>query len=240
MKKIVFILIIIAVMFSFVGCKKEMTAEDIQYIEIRKGSLKEVYNVDEQIDFSNVFIVIVLKDKKGELVQRVDASMLEGFDTSTTTFETERRIMRVKYKGIYTSEWYYRVTSSYNVNTKARIRMEQQTIDNKLKVKLTLDLDTLPEIYGVQMSVNFDNSKLAYHGAQPIKEGWKLERRNVRAGSFVFLFYAEKASQSVTTNSQLLEFTFDIVATGSFNIELKDIVLSDGESDIYLPDASLK
>ena len=65
MKKILAALFILIFSFCLAGCRdKQIKAGDISYIEIQKGSFKTVYNVDEKINFDNVYIVIVLKTIK--------------------------------------------------------------------------------------------------------------------------------------------------------------------------------
>lgn len=240
MRKIVFLLLILILAFNFSACQKAIKADDIRYIEIREGSFKRNYNVDEEIDFSNVYIVIVLKDKKGSMVEKVEPSMLEGFDSSTTTGFAEKRSMRVKYMGIYTSYWDYTVSSAYDINTNARLKAQQQTSGSELKVKLLMEMDTLPQIYGVTAVVNFDFSKLAYDDTVDfLLEDWEMTKRSLKAGTFSFVYYSQIADP-ITEDSELLEFAFDIKETGDPNITITDIVVSDGDNDINLPDINVQ
>lgn len=239
MKKILVLLIIIIVAFSMGSCNKDtIKADDIKEILIRENSLKAVYNVDEQIDFSNAYIIIYLKNGK-ESWAKVDENMLEGFDSSTTTDPTELRWMRVKYLGLYTSEWYYSVTSNYVIDTKTRITINAEQTANQLKVKLSVDYHEASRISAIKMNIDYDNTKLTFNDSINIlRTGWRIENRNVRAGSFACLYYAYN-STPITESGDLLEFVFDVTQSGNANIEIKAIEISDGEKDTYLPDVKL-
>lgn len=243
MKKAALILLLITlalVMLS--GCGgKEIRADEIKFIEIRDGSFKTAYAVDEKIDFNNVYIVVTLKDNKGEVVVKVTEDMLEGFDTSTTTASMEMRTMRVKYKGLYTSNWNYTVASPYVINTKARLKLTSERAGSQFKVRLSIDIDEIPEIYAVQMEVNYDAARLDFNGeTEDGLSGWTSNRVSTKTGAFDMLYYAEPGTSPITLDTSLMVLVFNIKAEGEFNIQIKNIHVSFGESDIYLPDASLK
>ncbi|HHT82907.1 MAG: cohesin domain-containing protein [Christensenellales bacterium] len=241
MKKILAALFILIFSFCLAGCRdKQIKAGDISYIEIQKGSFKTVYNVDEKINFDNVYIVIVLKNDKGHIVQKVTPDMLEGFDTSTTTGPTQRRSMRVKYLGMYTSYWDYVVVSEYNIITKARLKLNEKIEGDNFFVTLNLDFQDLSPVYAFMMTVRFDSSQLDYNDDVLLyNSGWELEKRNINPGSFTFIYYCGKEGRAVVQSGDLLRFCFNKKVAGSVNVEIEEITLSDGNNDINLPDVKL-
>lgn len=243
MKKVaLIILLIILAMVALSGCKnKEIRADEIKFIEIRDGSFKTTYAIDEQIDFRNVYIVITLKDNKGEVVEHVTPEMLEGFDTFTTTASMEMRTMRVKYKGMYTSNWNYTVASPYAINTKARLRLSSEKVDNKYKLSLSVELDEIPQINALQMQVSFNDTRLVYNNeTEGGLTGWESNKVSTKSGTFDMLYYAAPGTQPLKEDSKLTTLVFDILSDGDFNLQITNIHVSFGEGDIYLPDATLK
>ncbi|MDD4316170.1 MAG: cohesin domain-containing protein [Clostridia bacterium] len=237
-------LILLMIVFTIValsGCgAKEIRADDIKFIEIRAGSFKTEYGVDEKIDFTNVYIVITLKDNKGEVVERVTSEMVEGFDTSTTTAPMDMRAMRVKFKGLYTTMWNYVVSSPYTINTKARLQAVSETVENKYKVELSLTLDEIPEVSGVQIEVTYDATRLDYDDElEDILSGWDTVKTSTKTGTFNLLLYAAPGTQPLTSDGKLTALVFDIKASGTFFVQIKNIHISFGEGDIYLPDIIL-
>lgn len=241
-KTALIILLIMLIAVALAGCGgKEIRADDIKFIEIRDGSFKTTYAVDEKIDFRNVYIVITLKDNKGEVVEKVTNDMLEGFDTSTTTASMEMRTMRVKYKGMFTSNWNYTVASPYAINTKARLRLSGEKAGSKYKLNLRMELDEIPQINALQIQVNYDATRLTFNNeSEGGLAGWEINKVSTKSGSFDMLYYAAPGAQPFDEDGSLTTLVFDVLSDGDFNIEITNIHVSLGESDIYLPDAALK
>lgn len=241
-KAALIILLIMLISVALSGCGgKEIRADDIKFIEIRDGSFKTTYAVDEKIDFRQVYIVITLKDNKGEVVENVTPDMLEGFDTFTTTASMEMRTMRVKYKGMYTSNWNYTVASPYAINTKARLKLSGEKAGSKYKLNLNMELDEIPQIDALQIQVSYDATRLTFNNeTEGGLAGWESNKVSTKSGSFDMLYYAAPAAQPLKEDGSLTTLVFDILSDGDFNIQITNIHVSFGESDIYLPDAALK
>lgn len=235
------LIVSLIIVLSMTGCDRgAIKADDISYIEVREQSLKGNYEVDEKIDFSNVYIVIVLKNNKGQIVERVTSAMLEGFDTTTVTGFGEQRVMRIKYKGIYTSDWFYIVTSKYDVNSKARINLKKSMENGRANVSINIDMDVLPEIYAIQANVSYNRAKLDYLGFEGKIEGWSMTVIT-RTGGLAFVYCIDtNNTEPVTESSELIELSFYMLEAGDATIELTDIVITDAQKDIFLPDASVK
>src|SRR5690554_526939 len=169
---IVFMFLIVS-SFLFFGCSNgKINPNDIDYIEFREGSLKTEYGVDENLDFDKIYIVIVLKDNKGDIVEKVLPSMMEGFDTSTTTGPIETRSMRAKFMGHYTTPWNYIVTNTVDINTLARIRLDQEKNGNKLEVKASIDLEDLSNIKGFMMDITYNSTNIMREEIQTSIDNW--------------------------------------------------------------------
>ncbi len=235
---IALVVILITIISGSLACNnKTLSPDDIAYIEVRQNSLKNNYEVDERIDFSNVYIVIVLKKDRGHIVERVTAEMLEGFDTSTVTEFGEERVMRIRYLGIYTSDWGYTVTSKYDVNSKARIKLEQSIYGGRATITVSIDMDVLPEVYAIKANVSYNRAMLEYHKIEGKIEGWELEADSARPGSFPFVYYA-KNLKPITKDSIIMQILFYTVEDGDSLVELTNIEITDAQRDIFLPDAS--
>lgn len=245
MKRFVTIIVIAILIssssFLLFGCSKgSLNPNDIDYIEFRDNSLKLVYDVDEKLDYNNIFIVVVLKDNKGDIVEKVLPSMMEGFDSSTTTGPVETRAMRAKYMGFYTTPWNYRVVNNYDINTKARLKLEENTQGEAFEVSASLDTDELANIKGMMMDISYDTTKIVRQGDIEINiEGWELSIRSIREGSFSVLYYARPFSSPIDNDTDLFVLAFEKIGSGDPNIEIKNIILSDGDTDIHLPDVKL-
>lgn len=242
MKRFLTLIILATLILALFGCNKGvLRAEDIKFIEIRERSFKSSYAVDEEINFDYVFIVITLKDNKGEIVERVEPNMIEGFDTSTTTFSTETRAMRIKYKGVYTSYWNYVVSGEYNINTKARLRLSQEKAEGNLIVNVAIELKDMIEVKGMIMEVVFDNTRLSHNSTIEIKnEDWTIEKKVKSTSGFSLLYSFRPGAKPITTSGEILTLVFNIEDSGNANVELKNIILSDGTKDFNLPNAKLQ
>lgn len=242
MKKIALITVLIIVLvFCFASCsEKSIVPNDIDSIEIREGSLKSTYMIDEEIDFSNVYIVIKLKNGEGLVTEKVSSNMLEGFDVSTTTEFAEMRSMRIKYMGFYTSYWYYEVTNENDINTNARILLKEQLNNGTSAIDISLSIADISCIYAFSMEISFDKEKYSYNNdIQSAIDGWIVEKGMEKNGSFIIVFYALPGINPIVSNSKLLTLSFLKLQSGG-TIIVENISVSDRSKDIYLPDASIE
>lgn len=241
MKKVLLLIILATLMLTLYGCaNSEIRAEDIKFIEIREGSLKSSYAVDEEIDFKFVFIVITLRDNKGEIVEKVTPSMIEGFDVSTTTLPTEPRSMRIKYKGIYTTDWNYIVTNENAISTKARLTLSKNEIDEYLHITVAIKLEEIEQIKALLMEITFDTSRLSLVGEIETKNnGWAAQKKSISPGGFKLLYAFEPGASPITQDAELFTMIFKIEEKGTAKVELKNIILSYGTRDVNLPSVKL-
>ena len=93
-------------------------------------------------------------------MERVLPSMLEGFDTSTTTGPTETRSMRAKYMGFYTTPWNYIVTNAVDIETNARIQLREKENGDKLDIIASLKIEDLSGIKGMMMDISYNTTNL--------------------------------------------------------------------------------
>ncbi|MFW5780687.1 MAG: cohesin domain-containing protein, partial [Bacillota bacterium] len=136
--------------------------------------------------------------------------------------------------------WNYRVVNDFDINTKTRLRLEEESQEDSIEVTASLDIDNLSNIKGMMMDISYDTTKIVRQGDIDLSiDGWDISVRSIREGSFSVLFYAKPLSPPIEDDTELFDMVFEKIGSGDPNIEINNIILSDGDEDIFLPDVKL-
>lgn len=216
------------------SCQKD-GEEVVNSVEVREGSLKNSYNLDEKLNLANVFIVV-----NGTKVVGVTADMVEGFNTDTVTPTASPRQMRIVYLGkYYTSYWSYHVVSTYQVNTKARINAVLSSSGDNLRLILNLSLDELKDIYAVSFTVEYNSASYTPSAGSFIGniKDWEISCEDDSAGKLGVVYYAPPSVQPLNSGGKLLTLDFTKLTGTVKSVTVSGIILSDRKQEFYLPDS---
>jgi len=238
MKKLVLLILITVLLFAVSCTGKDILEDEIAYIEIRTGSLKASYLLDEKLNLAEVYIVVKLKGNKGERVVNVTKDMIVGFDTSTTAAARE---MYITYKGKTTTPWIYSVVNKYEITTAARLTLSNVANEGGTRLIIGFDKGDIERIYAVKFEVQFEPSvfRLRDHPfSGSMSSGWANEL-DKHSGSVTVLYYAETGGSPIESSGRLLSLDFTGAETGK-TFKLSAIVIADRENEYSLPDVTLK
>lgn len=246
--KLIFIIIIILILFiplTFVACS-DREADKVIEISIRENSFKEQYEVDEELNFDNIYILAKKQDGTSEYIN-VESGMVIGFDTTTTTAGSGSRKLYIEYKGVLSEsvsyDVVYSVDNSKEIITKARIGAGKSVKNDILSINLRIYPRGLENINTFLLTFRGDNilnvtadySNLSFE--KPL--GWNVNFSVSQDGkSLKLLFYNDKSDNGISDNS---DFIINI-ADGNINDNYKviDIEMANITDDIvnkyYLPD----
>ncbi|HKL73435.1 MAG TPA: bacterial Ig-like domain-containing protein [Clostridia bacterium] len=239
-KKIIAILfLIVFVMLIFAGCRPRKGLTVVQVV-IKPNSFKESYEVDEQLNFASIFILITYDNGENVYVQ-CDNTMVKGFDTLTTG----EKQLYVEYGGVksesFDYEVFYSIDNSKKILTSARLEYTKGVNNEILGYGITYycgDLINVNAImfslYGEQsLSVNNDLSNLSLE----LPTGWSYYVEYISEQTLRILLYNKDNEVGLSTNASF------IVSINKGNSEavtwLKDIEVStigDNATKYYIPD----
>ncbi|MFA6866334.1 MAG: hypothetical protein WCR54_02330 [Clostridia bacterium] len=120
------------------GCTHRVN-DAIESITIKENSLKSSYEVDEVLNYDNIFILVTKQNGTSEYVN-CELGMLVGFDTTTTTGAEETRQIYIEYKGVlsenYTYEVKYSTDNSKQILTSARLGLGKSEKNDSLSFNI--------------------------------------------------------------------------------------------------------
>lgn len=238
-KTIVFILLISLLTLLFVGCSDRLGAKVAQ-ISIKPNSFKASYEIDERLNYDNIFILVTYLNGETEYI-KCEFGMIEGFNTSTTGTKQ----LNVEYKGVKSEainyEVIYSVDNSKEILTSARIEYVTAATNEILGYGINYycgDLINVNAIlfslYGEQsLKINSDFSNLSFE----MPRGWSYYVTASSEQTLRVLFYNKDNAAGLNTNTS---FIINVNKGNPFAIvKLKDIEVSTlGEipTKYYLPD----
>lgn len=256
MKKFLTVIMLVCLIASALclcSCKDDDSNAEILKIEVRSGSLKATYQLDEVLDLSSVYIVVYYSNQVQEPVN-VTADMLEGYDTSTCTSSSvsdpnaeRKRIIRIRYKGFVTSDWYYTVVyqdgMSKTVTTKARLTATGITGGMDYRVAVGFAQNGITPLYGMTFELKFDSAAI-----EPVDDffvgtlsGWDFAYTEVAKDEYRCTYYATAGAAPLNADkAQLFTFVFTKPAGAANTVRITNVVVSDREKKIYMPDAEVK
>ena len=233
MKKIKFLsiplIVCMLVMFAFTGCSDN----EIVSASIRTNSFKQYYNVDDELDLTNAYLVVDYKN--GESSQyNITEEMISGFDTTTTGKKT----MTITYQGTaveYQFNVYNDENALYDILTTARLSVLCETVDSDMRYSFYFSKGDMAEtkafLFDIEFNDTVDITDDNYTLTTQI-DGWNSRAMKKTAKTIRLLIYSTN-EEGLTESGYIATFTIDGCTTR--NVALKNIKISDGTNDYYLP-----
>lgn len=234
-KKIVVFFLSIALAITLFGCiaTPETT---ISFVEIGQNSFKDIYDIDEELNFEKIEVIV--KYKSGDaLTVPCSADMVFGFDTKTTGDKT----LYVSYKGIKSTIKEYKVVNIGNetvsIKTSCRVVLQSEALPNAASYAFSLNIGDLSKVSAISFTIKSDSDI----GVTPDKKnveitnlltGWQAESYRVDKYTLKILVY--KAS-GLDISKDLSFATLNVIEQEAVTVTVSSITVSDGEKDYYLP-----
>lgn len=232
------VIIIILISLSAFSCSQRHSF--IKSISIKPNSFKTVYDIDEKLNYDNIFILITYNNGNNEYFQ-CDHSIIYGFDTSTSG-EKQLYVEYGKVKSeVHDYEVIYSIDNSKKIITTARLE-NQTTVKNEiLSYKINYYSGDLINVGAIlfsiigkeSLNINSDHSNISFE----LPNGWHYYIENISEKAIRILFYNKDNAEGLNANSAFL------INVNKGNIEsgisLKDIEIStsgNNASKYYLPD----
>ncbi|MDD3947207.1 MAG: hypothetical protein PHI19_05140 [Clostridia bacterium] len=232
MKKTNFFSIFIAVILigvlclTLCACNKD--TKSVENIRIVSGSFKEVYDLDEQLDYDRIYIVATYVDGSTKQL-KVEQSWISGWDVSTTG---NNKSLTITYLGASVN-FIYSVNYKASVTTPIRLAATKEEQDGKKAVVLGLNgLDKM-SVYAVKVELTLNG--MTYTGKEDkFPDSWDVAVHESET-KVSLLFYSKNGADPLTGEGGLAK----VFLNGEANsIHLK-MEVSDGVSDHNAPDFSL-
>ncbi|NLL56647.1 MAG: hypothetical protein GX242_05500 [Clostridiales bacterium] len=237
------LLVCIALLVSFVmliGCS-DRTEIAVTSIDIKPNSFKTSYEIDEQLIFDNIFILVTYDNGESKLVP-CDHSMIRGFDTTTTG----EKQLYVEYGGVESAPVDYEVLYSKDNSKKimTSARLEYNSFDTNEIVSYTINyfcgnLKNAQAIYfnlysEDDLNINYDLLNVSFE----LPTGWSCTAKQLQSNDMRVLFYNKDNIQGLNSNTA---FRININnGNKSAKAILRDIEIStienDGAVKYYIPD----
>lgn len=239
-KKVVAIIIFICLLPLVFSSCSERTDPVITSIIIKQNSFKSSYEIDEKLNYDNIFILVTYDNGDATYVQ-CDNSMIRGFDTLTTG----ERQLYIEYNGAKSDlvdyEVLYSIDNSKQILTSARL--EYSTITNNEILSYTIDYYSgdlkncqaiLFNLYSEdELNINSDFSNVSFE----VPTGWDFSRKLLSSKNMRVMFYNKDNQEGISSNTL---FRINVNKGNSFAyVKLRDIEVSTLETEAskyYLPD----
>lgn len=201
---------------------------EVSKINIVNGSFKESYNLDEQINYDNIQILITYKNDTKKQI-KVQKDWITGLDVATTGINKK---LIITYQGVSAS-FIYSVSYKANISTPVRLGITESGTDSYKVVQLALgNLDKMP-IYAVKIDISLNG--LAFVSKEDnISEDWDVATKATQAK--LTLFFYSKNGGTRLQDGYLTELTL----SGQADQLFIEVSVSDGDSDHKAPDVSYK
>ncbi len=234
-KKLIILLVIVSLSFALFGCLQN-DETSIVSISLAETSIKEIYDIDEELNLEN--IIITAKYKNGKSLQvPCTADMVIGFDSKTSGDKS----LYILYKGVKSLVKAYKVVNKGNetvlINTTCRLNVESEELPNAASYAFSLEIGDLSNVSAItftlksisDMGVAIDKMNLDITNVLP---GWQAESYRVDKYTLKILVYK---TTGLDINQDLSFATLNIIEEEIVTITANSITVSDGESDYYLP-----
>lgn len=231
---VIFVLIILTVV-SFAACSERKITE----VTLASNSFPTEYKVDAPLDLTGAFVVLRYSDDNVER-KEITVDMVEGFDTATTGEKT----LTVKY-GDFSVSHTYRVYNPENaakeIITTARLTLSAYESGEYIEYTLRLNMGDLESISAISFTLQSETNL----GIGAAKTNLTVSSEGLNAS------YGNSLSDDGTTlktvifetDGQTLMRETGVIAKIRINggnnraVTVKDVVLSDGSRNYYLPSA---
>ena len=238
-KTVVLILSIAIVLLSTLvvaGCEPD-PVEGVRGIELEDGALKEVYRVDETIDYSNAYLLVTYTGGRVQRVQ-ITPNMVSGFSTD---IPSNQSTMTVSFAG-YSVEWIYRVIGSSEAANSFRLNVSVSE-DNTVSVSASgtenfTALGVMFEVVMTGMSLNYNESD-PESAVEVAAEGMYCSVIGTGGASFKTVLWA-KDGRTPMTDGVILTFKIRKKGTEKAILTLQKATVSDGAGDYSVPQSTIE
>lgn len=210
------------------ACGKGAISKKVDKLQIVSGSFKEVYNLDEEINYENIYIIVTYEDGKSEQI-KVDKSRIEGLDLTTTG---NNRKLTVTYAEASAS-FIYSVVYKSTVTTPVRLSAAKAEENGKKSVTLSLSaLDKMP-VYAVKIDIVLNG--MIFVSKEDVFPSTWAAAVSESSGKLSLLFYSKDGSAALGVGEGLAKLVF----SGNAERIRIDTTVSDGIEDRRAPEVIL-
>ena len=233
-RKWVPLLILILLSALILAACNDDPVEGVRSIELEDGALKEVYRVDEQIDFDNAFLLVTYTTGR---VQRtkLTPNMVSGFSTDVPT---NASTLTVQFAG-FKIEWIYRVIGSSEAANSFRLNLTEG--ENRVIGVSCSGTENFPAL-GVMFEVVMTGMKLDYslvpEDAVTVSADMNYSVK-AEASSFKIVLWA-KDGRTVMTDGALISFKIKKDGAEKAVLTLQRATVSDGDGDYTVPQSTIE
>lgn len=234
-RNLIVIIIILALVFCLCACTSE-TSSNIKSLQIKANSFNDLYDVDEELDLKAIEIIVLYKNGES-LIVPCTQSMVVGFDTTTTGDKS----LYVVYNNVKSTPWEYKVVNKGNetrsIVTSSRLKVQSSELPNAASYAFFIKKGDLGKISGIVftvycasgLGVRIDKTNIDITN---LPSGWEAATERIDGNSLKLLVYKTSGRD---IDSDLSLVTLNIIEEKLVPIVVKEITLSDGENDYYLP-----
>ena len=237
-KRIASIIVIMLSLAVFVlllqGCDPD-PVEGVRSIELEGGALKEVYRVDEEIDYDNAYLLVTYTGGRVSRV-KLTPNMVSGFSTDVPVHSATLTINFAGYK----VEWIYRVIGSSEAANSVRLKAEVSR-EHVLTISLsgTEDFPVLGVMFEVVMSGVAAESDVDGGEIIKVREGVYYSVNHISDAAFRIVIWSKDGRTKFEAGELI---SFKLIKTGTENgvLTIQKAVVSDGEGDYTVPQSTLE
>lgn len=217
---------------ALIGCSKR----EITHITIRANSFMQKYSVDAKLRYDTAFIDVHYSSGETEEVN-ITEDMVVGFDTFTTGNKT----LHVEYKGFKSDSVPYVVYNPEGANkeilTSARLAFFASSTSSGTEYSILFDKGDLSDVNAIIFTIESEKSLGIDENCDNVTAS--IDDPNINY--YPSLFQNEKKLRVLvyhTNGGQLNQGTLlklRIDGGENCDIQISNIMISDGEQDYYLP-----
>lgn len=241
------ILILVCICAGLVACNGKKG--EIVSVTITEGILKKTYDVDEVLPLDSLSVQVTYKN--GDVEEVAQNIKVVGFDTATTG----NKKMTITYLDAYSVEYEYDVVysamPSQSIETRARIAVSQRAYPTGVSREVTVrkgELETVEALYfTVSSSESLKERRkqpdsdeydvITKYEVEPLIGGWNYRVSEINDKSFKMVVY-RVGGELIDRDKSVIAINF-FAMNGSFSMQIKDVVITDGSKDLVLPNTSV-
>lgn len=217
------------------GCVREKTPSSIQIV---KDSFKDIYALDEGLNLQNAKIMVSFTDGSSETVS-ITASMIKGFDTSTTT---TGRTLTVTYKG-KSANFIYKVQNSIAIETSFRFNLSVVNNEEGGGYECLVKAhkaSTVPEgVYAVRFTLSGESGVTLREPRLMLGDEFMMESYSPSVSTVVIVVYSVTGCDSLQDGDTIISLKVSQPST-SGAIVVQNASISNGVSDFVVPQTNVK
>lgn len=235
MKRILCLVFTLILMLSLSACLIDYE-DDIASIKTAINAVKEVYDVDEELNLDPIILTVTYKSGQ-QVTLPCTLDMVVGFNTATTGDKT----FYILYKNAKSAVMEYKVVNkgneSVDISTNCRLASSSETLYNAASYAFNLNNGDLKNIRGIiftikstsDLGVNINKTNLEITN---LLSGWQAESERIDKNTLKILLFKISGMDIDTT---LPIATVNVIEQNKVSIVVSNIIVSDGEKDYFLP-----